>query len=172
MNGSLTAVWIGHYLGSLAFTAFLSASAVLGIALNLLGGQSLATNILTAQKHGARDTPAAVQSAISGLLLQLICSVVLAAVSSSASGALLDAINVPAAARETARAYLQVSTLAIPMISLLTLIADVFRAAGQGAPGFRFAAVALMLDTLLNPLLIFGVGPFPALGLSEPLLPC
>ena len=64
-----------------------------------------------------------------------------------------------------AEAYLQIIFLAMP-----TLYAFAFSpppcGAGDSRTPFRFLMVSVALDIVLNPVLIFGMGPFPALGIA------
>src|SRR5580704_1868594 len=55
MNGSINAIWIGHYLGSSALTASSNANAILFFLIGLMFGLSMATTILVGQSIGKGD---------------------------------------------------------------------------------------------------------------------
>ncbi|CDX13141.1 conserved membrane hypothetical protein [Mesorhizobium sp. ORS 3324] len=52
------------------------------------------------------------------------------------------------------------------MMNLLSFVMTVLRGAGDSRTPFVFMALAVVLDVVLNPLLIRGIGPFPELGIA------
>ena len=65
-----------------------------------------------------------------------------------------------------ARSYLRIIFVAVPMMNLLSFVMTVLRGAGDSRTPFIFMALAVVLDIVLNPLLIRGIGPFPELGIA------
>ena len=65
-----------------------------------------------------------------------------------------------------ARTYLRIIFIAVPAANLLTFVMTVLRGAGNSRTPFYFMALAVVLDVVLNPLLIAGIGPLPALGIA------
>ena len=51
-------------------------------------------------------------------------------------------------------------------MNLLSFVMTVLRGAGDSRTPFFFMALAVVLDIVLNPLLIRGIGPFPELGIA------
>src|SRR6478609_4757094 len=80
--------------------------------------------------------------------------------------AILNTLGTPPDALPLARSYLRIIFVAVPMMNLLSFVMTVLRGAGDSRTPFFFMALAVVLDIVLNPLLIRGIGPFPALGVA------
>src|SRR5205807_9116837 len=65
-----------------------------------------------------------------------------------------------------ADAYLRISFVGIPFPFLYPFVMLVRRGAGPSKPPFWFLLFSVALDIVLNPLLIFGVGPFPRMDIA------
>ncbi len=78
----------------------------------------------------------------------------------------LDLLATPGAAHDQALAYLRVVFIANPIATITTMIAMSLRGAGDAATPLRFMILATVLDVALNPVLILGLGPAPALGIA------
>jgi putative MATE family efflux protein len=63
-------------------------------------------------------------------------------------------------------AYLRIIFAGIPFLFLYTFVMMVLRGAGDSKTPFWFLLLSVALDIALNPLLIFGAGPIPALGIA------
>ncbi|WP_281407022.1 MATE family efflux transporter [Mesorhizobium sp. B2-1-3] len=79
---------------------------------------------------------------------------------------ILGALGTPPDALPLARSYLRIIFVAVPMMNLLSFVMTVLRGAGDSRTPFFFMALAVVLDIILNPLLIRGIGPFPELGIA------
>ena len=59
LNGSVNAVWVGHYLGEAALTATANANNVMFALIGLVFGIGMAATILVGQSMGAKNLPQA-----------------------------------------------------------------------------------------------------------------
>ncbi|MGI6073489.1 MAG: MATE family efflux transporter [Fermentimonas sp.] len=62
--------------------------------------------------------------------------------------------------------YLRIITLGIPFMFLTLNFSGIYVGTGRSNIPFRFNAIGLALNIILDPLLIFGVGPINALGIE------
>ena len=62
--------------------------------------------------------------------------------------------------------YLRWASPALVMTFLTNTFASVFYGAGDSKTPFKYVSTGLILNILLDPLLIFGYGPIPALGVK------
>ncbi|WP_292448550.1 MATE family efflux transporter [Mesorhizobium sp.] len=167
LNGSINAVWVGRFLGEAALTATSNANLVLFLILGTVFGIGMAATILVAQSVGARDLPEARRIVgTSATFFFFMVSVVFAVCGWVWVDAILNTLGTPADALPLARSYLRIIFVAVPMMNLLSFVMTVLRGAGDSRTPFVFMALAVLLDIVLNPLLIRGIGPFPELGIA------
>lgn len=166
LNGSVNAVWVGRFLGEEALTATANANNIMFFLIGSVFGIGMAATILIAQAIGARDVPLARRVMGTSATFFMGVAVVIAALGWWLSRHLLDAMGTPAASLHLAEDYLQVIFLAMPALYAFAFLSAALRGAGDARTPFRFLLVAVLLDIVLNPLLIFGIGPFPQLGIA------
>jgi putative MATE family efflux protein len=166
LNGSINAVWVGRFLGESALAATSNANLVLFMILGTLFGIGMAATILVAQSVGARDLPAAKRVVGTSATFFFAISILFAVCGWIWVDAILNLLGTPADALPLARSYLRIIFLAVPVMNLLSFVMTVLRGAGDSRTPFVFMAIAVVLDIILNPLLILGIGPFPELGIA------
>jgi len=79
---------------------------------------------------------------------------------------LLRAMGTPADALPYAVPYLRIIFLALPSMYFYNFMMMTLRGAGDSRTPFLFMGLSVVLDVVLNPVLIFGVGPFPKMGIA------
>ena len=166
LNGSVNAVWIGRHLGEDALTAAANANNIMFFLLGSMFGLGMAASILIAQAMGARDTAQARRTMGSSATFFIGLSVLIAIGGWWLARHLLAWMGTPAPSLPLAEAYLRVIFLAMPALYAFAFLAAALRGAGDSRTPFRFLLVAVLLDIAFNPLLIFGIGPFPKLGIA------
>ncbi len=166
MNGSVNAMWIGHYLGRSALTASSNANAILFFLIGMMFGVGMATTILIGQAIGRHDIDQAKRAVGTSATFFTIVSATLAAIGFFASPTLLGLMHTPPDALPFATAYLRIIFLGVPFFYLYAFAMMVLRGAGDSKTPFYFLLLSVALDIVLNPLLIFGWGPVPALGIA------
>jgi len=166
LNGSVNAVWVGRFLGEAALTATSNANLVLFLMLGTMFGIGMAATILVAQSVGARDLPEARRIVGTSATFFFAVSVVIAVAGWFFVDAILTALGTPPDALPLAREYLRIIFVAVPAMNLLTYVMTILRGAGDSRTPFIFMGVAVVLDVVLNPLFIRGIGPWPALGIA------
>ncbi len=161
LNGSVNAVWIGRFLGEAALTATANANNVMFALIGLIFGIGMAATILVAQAMGAHNLAQAKRVLGSSATFFGAASVVIAAIGYPLSRKIMQWMGTPGDALPLAEAYLQIIFLAIPLLYLFAFVSAVLRGAGDTRTPFWFLLLVVVLDTALNPLLIFGWGPIP-----------
>ena len=129
-------------------------------------GLSTATTALVARRIGEKKPEkagiAAFQAIISAFLVSVLISI---------PGVIFakDFLLLMGASEEMAEAgYLYPAVMfgGNSVIMLLFIINSVFRSSGDAAVSMRVLVIGNLINIVLDPLLIFGIGPFPELGLK------
>jgi len=166
LNGSVNSIWVGHYLGEAALTATSNANTILFFLLTLVFGVGMAATILVGQSVGARDVAQAKRVVGTSATFFVVGSLIIAALGGVATQPLLAVMQTPSDAMPYATAYLRIIFAAIPFLFAYTFLMMVLRGAGDSKTPFFFLVLSVLLDIALNPLLIFGAGPIPRLGIA------
>jgi putative MATE family efflux protein len=166
LNGSINAVWVGQLLGEEALAATANANILMFLMFALVFGFGMAATVRIAQSWGANDLLSARRALGAAMGLTGLISLVMAIGGILFADVVLDWLATPGAAHDQALAYLQVVFLSNPIATLTTMIAMGLRGSGDATTPLRFMILAIVLDIALNPVLILGLGPFPALGIA------
>ena len=166
LNGSVNAVWVGRFLGEAALTATANANNIMFFLIGSVFGIGMASTILIGQAMGAKDIGQARRVMGTSATFFIGLSVVIAVAGWFLAHPLLAAMGTPAASLPLAEAYLKVIFLAMPTLYAFAFLSAAMRGAGDSRTPFRFLLVSVALDIVFNPLLIFGLGPLPELGIA------
>ena len=166
LNGSVNAMWIGHYLGEAALTAVSNANLILFLLLGAVFGLSMACTILIGQSLGARNMLEAKRVVGTGVTFFVSVSIIVAIAGYYGTPWMLNALNTPLDAQAFAVPYLRIIFIAVPSMYFYAFLMMTLRGAGDSRTPFFFMALSVVMDIVLNPLLIFGVGPFPRMGIA------
>jgi putative MATE family efflux protein len=128
-------------------------------------GLGMGATAVVARRTGEGDADGAAHSGAQALHLGVTLSLLIAIVGMIFAPDLLRAMGGDAAVVEAGTGYTRVLFGGNVVIVLLFLVNAVFRGAGDAAVAMRSLFVANAVNIALCPLLIFGLGPFPELGL-------
>ena len=166
VNGSVNAIWVGKYLGEAAFAAVGNCNVVMFLLFGVLFGFSMASTVLVAQCVGARNFAEAKRVVGTSAVFFLGLSISVSVLGLALSHPLLRWLGTPPDALPFALAYIRIIFLAFPFMGGLFFLMAVLRGAGDSRTPFFYLCMSVALDIVLNPLLIFGWGPFPRLGVA------
>jgi putative MATE family efflux protein len=129
-------------------------------------GLSIGVTATVARRIGEKDSDGAARAAVQSLLLGLTLSVLLGIVGAIFAPQLLTLMGADADVLAVGTGYARVSLGANSAVFLLFLINAAFRGAGDAAVAMRVLVLGNAINIVLDPLLIFGIGPFPELGVT------
>jgi putative MATE family efflux protein len=166
VNGSVNAIWVGKFLGEAAFAAAGNSNVVMFLLFGVLFGFSMASTIMVAQCVGAKNIAEAKRVVGTAAVFFLGLSLCMSLTGFALARHLLAWLGTPPDALALALAYMRIIFLALPFMGGLFFVMAVLRGAGDSRTPFIYLFMAVVLDILLNPLLIFGWGPVPRLGIA------
>lgn len=166
---SIFAVVDAYFVGRLGPAAVASiglTESLMVVIYTVAMGLSIGVTATVARRIGEKDPDSAARAAVQGLLLGLLLSAVLGLVGAVFAGELLTLMGADADVLATGTGFARVSLACNSAVFLLFLINAAFRGAGDAAVAMRVLVLGNAINIVLDPLLIFGVGPFPELGIE------
>ncbi|WP_164012444.1 MATE family efflux transporter [Pyxidicoccus trucidator] len=127
-------------------------------------GLSIGATALVSRRIGEGDPERAARTAVQAIGLGLVLAVPVAVAGVVFARPLLALMGGSPWVLEHGVRYTQVMLGGMGSVLLLFLINAIFRGAGDAAISMRVLWLANAINIVLAPLLIFGVGPFPELG--------
>ena len=165
LNGSINAVWVGRFLGEEALAATANGNILMFILISFVFGFGMAATILIGQAMGRRNDTVVKQTMGTALGSIIPISIVVAALGWLLAPTLLDLLGTPASAADLALTYLRMIFIAMPSTLTFTLIMMALRGTGDSTTPLWFIIISVIIDLVLTPTLILGLGPFPEWGI-------
>jgi putative MATE family efflux protein len=153
-------------VGSDAVAAVGITESVMFIIYSVGGGLSVATTAMVARRVGEKNAEGASIAAIQGILAGFTVSLPVALLGIFFASDLLKVMGASPGVVETGYLYTTVMLGSNGLIMLLFIINAIFRSAGDAAISMRVLWLANIINIILDPCLIFGLGPFPELGVK------
>ena len=158
--------WVGRILGPAALAAVSTA----GFAVWMLtaGGEMIGVGLtaVAARRHGEGAHGLAAVAAGTTLVLALAGGVLVAFAGWLGLPALFAVMGTPAEVTELGRLYLGTYLIGTPFVFGYFATEATFRAAGDTRTPLVLLSASIVVNIILDPMLILGLGPLPALGIS------
>ncbi len=129
-------------------------------------GLSMSTTAMVARRVGEGDPEGASHAAMQALLLGLLIAVPAGLAGALMAPRLLSLMGAPDGVIANGWSYTAIILGGNVTILGLFLINAIFRGAGDAAIAMRSLWLANLINMVLDPCLIFGLGPFPEMGLT------
>jgi len=166
LSGTVNSIWVGRLIGEQALAATANANIIMFLLLSAGFGFGMAGTVKIGQRYGARDIDGARRTFGSAVGFSGIIMVIVAAIGWVSAPYLLDLLDTPGAAYGLALTYMRLMFVAIPFLVVSLILTMGLRGTGDARTPLIFMGVTVAIDTVFNPMLIAGVGPFPKLGIA------
>ncbi len=157
--------WVSR-LGANAIATVGLTESVLTLVFAVGLGLGMSTTAMVARRIGEKDHDGAAVSAVQAIFLGLIASVVMGVPFFFFAPKLLAAMGASPAIIASGVNYTRIALGGSGIVLLLFLNNAIFRGAGDAAIAMRLLWVSNILNLILDPCLIFGLGPFPKMGVA------
>ena len=157
--------WVGK-LGSAATASVGLTESLLSIVYALAMGLSIGVTALVSRRIGEKNPEQAARATGQAILLGLVVAAVLGTGGFLLAPTLLQLMGGSPEVVEAGSWYARILLGGEATVILLFLINAAFRGAGDAAIAMRVLWTANAFNLLLDPLLIFGIGPFPEMGVA------
>ena len=157
--------WVAH-LGSNAVATVGLTESMLSLVYAVALGLGMSTTAMVARRIGEKDREGAALAAVQSIVLGIVVSAAMGLPCLFLAQTLL---RVMGASREIVMAgsgYARIALGCSGVVVLLTLNNAVFRGAGDAVVAMRVLWLSNFINLILDPCLIFGLGPFPRLGVT------
>jgi len=156
-------LWIGR-LSETAVAAVGLTIPVLGLLFALLVTPFVGTQILVSQRVGADDDAGARRMVVHGVALALVLGILLGAVTAVGAPRIVRLVGAGPNVAPLAAVYLGTVALGLPIAGASDALEAGFVGQGDSRTSLWINVTTVAVNLVLDPILIFGAGPIPALG--------
>ena len=157
--------WVAHIGPDAVATVGLTES-LLTLVYTAAMGLSIGVTAMVARRIGEKNPEGAAEAAVQGIGLGVITALIIGVAGVALAPTLLGVMGASHQVIASGQHYTRIMLGGNIVILLIFLINAIFRGAGDAAIAMRVLWLANSINIILGPLLIFGVGPFPRLGLT------
>src|SRR5689334_8616522 len=163
---SVDAFWIGTHVGAAGLAAASTAVFWIWLLVSIAEMVSVGLTAVAARRYGEGRGREAARSAGDALVLALVLGTVAGAIGLALLPHLFALMETPPEVTALGTRYLGTYFLGAPLIFGFFAVDAAFRAAGDTRTSFLLLCASVGITLVLDPVLIVGWGPIPALGVA------
>ncbi len=156
--------WVS-YLGADAMATVGLTESLLTLLYAIAIGLSIGATATVARRIGEHNPEGAARAAVQAIALGLIVAIVIALIGAPLAPKLLSLMGASPSVIAHGSGFTRIMLAGNATIMMLFMINAIFRGAGDAAIAMRVLWLANAINIVLGPCFIFGLGPFPKLGI-------
>jgi putative MATE family efflux protein len=157
--------WVGR-LGADAIATVGLTESLLSLVIAVGFGLGLSTTAMVARRIGEKDPTGAAEAGMQAIVIGLATSLLIGLPAGIYAPHLLQLMGAFPQVVAVGSGYARIALGGCGAIVMLFLNNAIFRGAGDAAIAMRLLWVSNIINLVLDPCLIFGLGPFPKLGVT------
>ena len=157
--------WVGR-LGANAVATVGITESMLALVFAIGLGVSMSTGAMVARRIGEKDPDDAAIAGVQAIVLGLFISIGIGIPAGIFAPQLLQLMGASPTIVASGSGYARIALGGCGAIIMLFLNNAIFRGAGDAAIAMRLLWVSNIINLILDPCLIFGLGPFPHMGVT------
>jgi len=157
--------WVGR-LGANAVATVGITESMLALVMAIGLGVAMSTTAMVARRIGEKDPEDAAIAGVQAVMLGLALSLTIGVPAGIYAPELLRLMGASPAIVAGGTGYARIALGGCGAIVMLFLNNAIFRGAGDAAIAMRLLWVSNIINLVLDPCLIFGIGPFPRMGVT------
>jgi putative MATE family efflux protein len=161
---ALVDIYFVNKVGSEASSTVVLTEASLSILYSVAWGLSIGVTALVARRAGEKNFEEASRIGVQAILLGIILSILVSIIGFFFPKEILLMMGASPEVAEEHYLFTQIMLTGNVVIMLLFINNAVFRGVGNASIAMRVLLLANLINIVLDPLLILGIGPFPKLG--------
>ncbi|MDI3534858.1 MAG: hypothetical protein PWQ82_1223 [Thermosediminibacterales bacterium] len=162
---TVDSIWVGRFLGPQALAAVSVSFPIIFVLVSFVMGITMATTVLVAQYKGARREDMVKKTINNSMLLLLIGALTVSIFGISFNRQILKLMNTPDSLIPMASGYLNVFLGGLVFMFGYNVTSAILRGLGDSRTPLIFLTYSTAINMALDPLLIFGIGPIPKMGI-------
>ena len=158
-------IFISHYSAKYLASLSIVFPLQMGI-IAVCSGTAIGINSLTSRYLGAGNTDKANKVAITGMWIEIISSLVFILFGIFFSGVFANAFSSDPEITNGTKAYLSICLIISTPLMFSSVIERLMQAEGDSIHPMIVQIVGALINIVLDPVFIFGIGPFPEMGVA------
>lgn len=166
MSMLVNRIWAGKFLGTDAIAAISLANTILYVLISIGMGMMSAVSSIISIEFGANNKPRLGIIINNSFIVVIAVAIIISVGVITNINFLLNLMDTPLSIRGITKNYLWISAFGFPLLFLQMLISYVFRSISNNKIANNIIFWSVIINMLLDPLLMLGIGPFPKLGVN------
>lgn len=166
LSGTINSIWVGRLIGEEALAATANANIVMFLVASMAFGFGMAGTVMIGQRWGARNVDGARRTFGTAVGFCALLMALIASIGFAFAPGLLRLLATPEAAYPLALIYLRLLFVSLPFGMVSIMLSMSLRGTGDARTPLLFMGLTVLIDAVLNPLFIAGIGPLPAMGIA------